>query len=194
MLPKRNTVEAILARIDRSAPDSCWPYTGTRLSSGYGVAKLDGKMIRVHRLAFVHANGEPPPDRPFVCHWCNNPPCCRPDHLYADDAAGNARYMVECGRSASGDQNPSRLYPDRYPRGADHYLTRQPWLRRGERNPRAKLTEDIVRQMRADHAAGMGCVDLGKKYGVSPQVAWQAATRRTWKHVLEPSLQEQAGE
>ena len=183
MRAKRNRVANILERVDRSDRDGCWPYTGTRSSSGYGVAKLDGKMIRVHRLAYIAAYGEPPSERPLVCHHCNNPICCRPDHLYADTNDGNMHYMVVSGRAATGDRNASRLYPARRPRGAAHYLTRQPEHRQGERNPRAVLTNDIVLCIRADYAAGMGVSDLGRKYGVSPQVAWQAAKRRTWKHL-----------
>jgi hypothetical protein len=54
----------------------------------------------------------------------------------------------------------------------------------GERSASAKLTEQLVRQMRAEHAeGGLTYEQLGKKYGIGMQGAWSVVKRKTWKHV-----------
>lgn len=52
-------------------------------------------------------------------------------------------------------------------------------------HPRAKLTEDEVRQMRADHDSGGATTgQLSAQYGVSWNQAWLIVTRRAWKHLV----------
>jgi len=53
----------------------------------------------------------------------------------------------------------------------------------GERNGRAKLTEDIVREMRTAFASGAKVRVLAKKYGVDRMTAKNAIERKTWKRV-----------
>jgi hypothetical protein len=53
----------------------------------------------------------------------------------------------------------------------------------GESHYIAKLTEDSVRQIRADGAAGLGSSELASKYKVSRQTIRGVIARRTWKHV-----------
>lgn len=38
-------------------------------------------MKRSHRVAWELTN-RPIPEGMLVCHRCDNPPCCRPDHLF----------------------------------------------------------------------------------------------------------------
>lgn len=44
-----------------------------------------------------------------------------------------------------------------------------------------KLTEKIVRTMRALHREGVSCAELGRRYGVSRQCAHQALAENTWR-------------
>jgi len=55
---------------------------------------------------------------------------------------------------------------------------------RGASHPKAKLTEDLVRQIRAEYAAG-GCTerDLADRYGVDAGTMHRLLTRQTWKYV-----------
>lgn len=62
-------------------PDGCWAWTGGLNASGYGYFYLAGRMIRAHRIAYVLAAGEPPPDRPELDHVCGYRACVRPSHL-----------------------------------------------------------------------------------------------------------------
>lgn len=54
-----------------------------------------------HRFSWVEANGTDVPDGLFVCHHCDNPPCVRPDHLYAGTRVDNAKDSIRRGRNAS---------------------------------------------------------------------------------------------
>lgn len=80
----------------------CWEWQGTRLPSGYGRIGIAGKGQGVtdltHRVAYRIANGEIPPGME-VCHTCDNPPCCNPDHLFLGTHADNMRDMSAKGRA-----------------------------------------------------------------------------------------------
>ena len=61
---------------------------------------------------------------------------------------------------------------------ADKYLNR-----RGERNHRAKLTEDDVRLIRALGAEGMTHRGLAAKFEVSKRAIEAVLTGQSWRHV-----------
>lgn len=57
---------------------------------------------------------------------------------------------------------------------------------RGERMGGVKLTEEIVRRIRAEyipHSAEHNTVTLAKKYGVGLSTMWYIVSRVTWKHL-----------
>jgi hypothetical protein len=53
----------------------------------------------------------------------------------------------------------------------------------GEGHPRAKLTDDKVRQLRARRADGATYRQLAAEFGISDVSAWAAVNGRTWAHV-----------
>ena len=55
----------------------------TEGSSGYGRFSVDGKSVYSHRFAYLLGSGELPDQ---VLHACNNPECCRFNHLGAGDS------------------------------------------------------------------------------------------------------------
>jgi hypothetical protein len=54
---------------------------------------------------------------------------------------------------------------------------------KGEENPNVKLTEEEVRQMRAQRLAGVTLAALGRQYGVTAQTAHLVTTGKTWRHL-----------
>ena len=92
----------------------CWLWTGW-MANGYGVLRINGKMVRAHRLSFELHHGKIPPGED-VCHKCDTPTCVNPDHLFAGSRKINMQDCVAKNRIA-----------------------------KGSRHGRAKLTEDDVR-------------------------------------------------
>lgn len=53
----------------------------------------------------------------------------------------------------------------------------------GSDNPRAKLTEIKVNEIRIQFADGKPIRELAKEYGVTKSNIWYVVRVRTWKHV-----------
>jgi hypothetical protein len=53
----------------------------------------------------------------------------------------------------------------------------------GEGNPRAKLTGEKVKQLRARRAQGLTYRQLAAGFGISDVTAWAAVNGRTWRHI-----------
>lgn len=98
----------------------CWEWQLGRTEAGYGRLWDGDGEVKAHRFAYEMAFG-PIPAGLMVCHHCDHPPCCRPEHLFLGTNADNMADMAAKGRSM-----------------------------RGERHHKAKLTEDDVRAIRAD--------------------------------------------
>ena len=60
-----------------------------------------GMKSRRSREAWELANG-PIPDGMFVCHTCDNPPCCNPAHLFLGTPSENVLDAVAKGRWRAG--------------------------------------------------------------------------------------------
>ena len=95
--------ERFWMRVDQSDPDGCWEWQGGRSNrGGYGLVGVGkAKNAKAHRIAYELANGPFDSDL-FVCHRCDNPPCCRPDHLFLGTNADNAADRERKGRNRPG--------------------------------------------------------------------------------------------
>lgn len=80
---------------------TCWLFTGARFKSGYGSISPDAPdkahAVYAHRAAWMVYRG-PIPEGTLVCHTCDNPPCCNPDHLFLGTKSTNALDMMAKGR------------------------------------------------------------------------------------------------
>lgn len=158
--------------------DGCRGWTGTMGAQGYGVIStvISGKtkQYRAHRVAYALANGIGIDDIPagmVVMHSCDNPPCCNPKHLSLGTHTDNAADRHRKGRDAKGDTSAGYLYPG---------------LRSGERNGRAKLTEDNVRAIRRRYAGGgISQRALGEEYGVCQVVVSDIIRQKLWPREVD---------
>ncbi len=156
--------ERLWARVDKvpgQGPNGdCWQWKGYVHPTGYGQIGRDqvrGNTIQTHRAAYLVTRGEIP-EGLWVLHTCDNRLCCNPDHLWVGTPKENTQDMIAKGRR------------------------RKAWdVARGEDITLAKLTEDMVRAIRAEPP--MTFKELGKKYGISAGTANAVKLRRTWKHI-----------
>jgi len=88
--------DRLWSRIDQG-PD-CWVWPGGHDKDGYGHIKVDRIQQSTHRLAWTLTHG-PVPAGMLVLHHCDNPPCCRPDHLFLGTHADNMRDRATKGRN-----------------------------------------------------------------------------------------------
>lgn len=130
----------------------CLEWIGAR-SRGYGMFWLParwspidngnrGVMHQAHRVAYW-LSGNPWPKGLDVCHGCDNPPCVRPEHLWAGSHQANMRDAQAKGRI-------SRV-------GAPA----------GEASPLHRLKDDDVRAIYARANAGERQASIATDFGVT---------------------------
>lgn len=110
--PAISAEERLNAKLKKNAATGCWEYQGGDGNRGYGQIRINGIKYRAHRVAYSLFVGEIP-EGMNVCHKCDNPSCCNPDHLFVGDAAANVADKVRKGRQARGAGLPqTKASPD----------------------------------------------------------------------------------
>lgn len=150
-----------LGRVRRSAPGRK-TYVGRvmkqqRQECGYMSVRptVDGANVffYVHDLVAAAFHGPKPPGQ-IVNHK---------DTDKTNNVPSNLEYTTHAGNMAHAAEN------DRMVKGESHHAS--------------KLTEDGVRQLRAERAAGISFSKLAAKHGISIATAFNVATRKYWSHV-----------
>lgn len=163
----------------------CWIWKGARPGGAkYGSFWVGEKSFRTHRISFLIHNGEA---KFHVCHHCDNQSCVNPNHLFYGTQAQNMRDMVSKGRHVKclGDSNGSRTCPDSRPRGDSHCFRLHPEkVLRGEQKPTAKLTGDLIVEIRRRASNGEMQKELAKEFKVSCHAICSIINRKTWKHII----------
>jgi len=96
---KPSFYERFWSRVARADGDACWEWAAARFTAGYGKVALprSRKLEGAHRIAWLLTYG-PIPNDLWVLHRCDNPPCCRPDHLFLGTCKNNSDDMIAKGR------------------------------------------------------------------------------------------------
>lgn len=133
-------------------PNGCWVWKADK-GAGYPGFRVSGQHQRAHRYIWQKANGRALVAGECVCHACDNPRCVNPVHLFVGSHSDNMK--------------------DRSRKGRFHC--------RGEDNPRAKVTRQVVADIRAQYAkGGIRQVDLGKQYGIAQNSVSKIVNQTTW--------------
>jgi hypothetical protein len=149
-------------------PTRCWMWVGGRSKNGYGRLKERGFWILAHRRSWELHRGAIPVGL-LVCHHCDNPSCVRPSHLFVGTDADNKADCVAKGRQARG----AKCAP----------INPNPPVLQGMKHGRAKLTDAIVLQIRAECAAGEFQHVVAKRHGVCQAMVNHIVTRKRWGHL-----------
>ena len=70
--------ERFAARVNKT--ETCWLWTGTITSLGYGQFMVDGRTVSTHRWSYEHHVG-PIPSGLVIDHLCRVRNCVNPEHL-----------------------------------------------------------------------------------------------------------------
>lgn len=96
-----------LQRWTKPGRAGCWLWTRSKTAAGYGAKWWKGRLTYAHRIAFELAVG-PIPEGMLVCHRCDTPACCNPDHLFLGTDKSNLVDMQTKGRGDGGRRKLSR--------------------------------------------------------------------------------------
>ena len=136
--------------------NGCWEWTGASIPAGYGFIASNRKMYYTHRVAYELWNG-PIGEKMSVCHRCDNPCCCNPEHLFVGTAQDNALDMVRKGRCKN---------------------------KKGEEHWNAIMTVEKVIEIKRLIKQGIRGNEIAKMFGVSQQVISAIKLGKCWTHVL----------
>jgi hypothetical protein len=144
-------------RIDKSSP--CWEWRGClRSKDGYGLFSIGRKNLSAPRFAYETFYG-PIPKGLNILHSCDNRRCVNPNHLSPGTQTQNIKDCVSRGR---------HIPP------------------RGEKNGQAKLTYQIVDNIRRSFLSKRGDLTrLAKQYGVSVSAIHAIVNKNRWKQEKE---------
>ena len=164
MVIRRPLAERLAAKLI-PVESGCIEWQGFRGPRGYGQIGLGSRSEGIdaaHRVAYRLAHGEIPADR-FVCHSCDNPPCCNPDHLFLGSPADNVRDMVSKGRGA-----------------------------RGFKLPQTRLSEEQVREIRSRYDRSFGPPKLGGRRSNADELASEFGVGRMYIMHIASGLERSA--
>jgi hypothetical protein len=143
-------------KVDKT--ETCWNWTSSLNSKGYGQLALKHYPLLAHRLSYAIHRGEP--GAMYVLHRCDNPRCVNPDHLFLGTVHDNNRDMFAKGRARGGGKP-------------------------GEGSHNAVLTNQQVLEIRARYVPGRrgDGPKAARKYGVSVQTIHRILRRQAWSHL-----------
>lgn len=137
-----------------SKTNSCWLWIGNKDKDGYGVIKFHQKGLKAHRVSAVIYKHEKI-EGYCVLHICDKPGCVNPKHLYLGTQKENAN--------------------DRKQRKREGNL-------KGENNGRAKLTWNLVIEIRQKFKTGNSTkIALAKEFGITDTQIGKIIRGEAWK-------------
>jgi hypothetical protein len=164
MTREKSVIERVLNKVEPIPFAGCWIFTGAVNHFGYGIVGTGKRGMpndRAHRITYKHFKGDIPAGM-FVCHTCDVPSCCNPDHLFLGTNQDNVDDMQRKGRGSRPPRNP-------------HVV--------GSVHPGAKLSEDQVSEIRSLYSKGYTQQSLADMYGVARQTISKYINYKRYKHV-----------
>jgi hypothetical protein len=142
--------------VDIKDKENCWNWMGHRSNKGYGETRdRRGKIHAASRVAYEIAFGIFNKSL-LVCHKCDNPMCCNPDHLFLGTSVDNNSDMANKNRSAYGSKNGN-----------------------------SKLTEEDVKKIKVLLREGVySCKEIFTLFNISKSTLYNIRNNKIWKRVI----------
>jgi hypothetical protein len=148
-----NAIERFMDKVQPVPICGCWIWEGyTTPKMGYGMFWLNGSMRMSHRVSYEFFNGPIHGDLQ-VCHRCDVPACVNPNHLWLGTNDDNVQDKMSKGRAG-------KLL--------------------GEKHPRSKVNETIVRLIRTSSDSSTA---LASQFGLDRSTVKYIRSGRLWGHV-----------
>lgn len=80
--------DRIWKKINVKGENECWEWKGCKFPNGYGNIRYKKKCALTHRVIYELTYGNIP-ENLLVCHRCDNPSCCNPNHLFLGTCKDN---------------------------------------------------------------------------------------------------------
>jgi hypothetical protein len=132
--------------------NGCWIWKRAN-NQKYGVMYFKRKQTYSHRVSYEIFKKKCP-GKFYVCHHCDTPLCCNPDHLFLATNKENMEDARKKGRMMC-----------------------------GERQPIGKLTKEKVIEIRKLLAKGISQSKIAKQFGIAQTGVSGINIRRYWKHI-----------
>lgn len=136
----------------------CIVWIGPKNKDGYGMFQptpnCKKEHILMHRWAYWKHVSMEISSNDVIRHSCDNPACINPNHLIKGTHNDNVQDRVSRQRSAV-----------------------------GEVNGRSKLTEENVKEIKADINKGKLKTDIAKKFGITRRTVKFIEDGKIWKHL-----------
>ena len=145
-------------KVEILSKNECWLWKASRSNKRYGNIKVNGKMIKSHRLSYEFCHGNIP-DGLCVLHKCDNGLCVNPDHLFLGTQHDNVNDCIKKGRVAN---------------------------HKGINNGKSKLIPNDIKDIRLNCIKGhrsFGMSSFARKYNVTPQAVWGIVNNKNWTHL-----------
>lgn len=140
-------IRRFVRKVGSKNSNGCCLWLAGKSSKGYGCFYPTRRNATgAHRFAWELANEKKIPGGLFVCHACDVPSCCNPEHLFLGTNLENMRDMA----------NKKRTHFQRHPEE----------IKRGEKSHMAKLTDFEVSEIRKLKGSGLSQSAIGKMFGV----------------------------
>lgn len=123
---------------------------------GYARINISGVRYSIHRFVYILKYGHVN-RKTVIRHKCDTPACVNVDHLEAGTQADNVQDMHKRGRA-----NLSR---------------------KGTENPKAKLNEQQVEEIRKLYKEGMPRKEIQSRYSLSTGYVWKITSGQFWPGV-----------
>jgi hypothetical protein len=132
--------------------NGCWISSRCIRKDGYSALKINGQEVLAHRLSFSLFKIEIPYDK-IVCHTCDRRNCVNPDHLYLGNDSLNALDRQKRNKSS---------------------------CQKGEKNHRAKLTEEQAKEIKKMKKTKK---EISQLYNIHTSTVAQIRSGRLWPHI-----------